>query len=186
VGNRGLARFFPWPKISREKRLLYISILVLILFLAVPWPGLFFSLRVKQGRSGPALLTLPFAFRQMFSLSYTHPIYLAPVVEKLEAEGPAIHLREISTKSWGAAEYYNFPGTLHQEKGEVHIRDIQFTVSELPVIIGFTGTQRLTWKDRVFALYELSAPGSILVIKPVKISPGGYLWERTFQLRNAG
>jgi len=132
------------------------------------------------------LLTLPFAFRQIFYLSYTHTIYLAPVVEKLEAKGPAIHLREISTKSWGAAEYYNFPGTLHQEKGEVHIWDIQFTVSELPVIIGFTGTQQLTWKDRVYALYELSAPGSILVIKPVKISPGGYLWERAFQLRNAG
>jgi hypothetical protein len=157
------------------------AILVVILFLAVPWPGLFFSLHVKQGRSGPALLTLPFAFRQIFYLSYTHPIYLAPVLEKLEAKGSAIHLREISTKSWGAAEYYKFRGTLHQEKGEIHIRDIQFTVSELPVIIGFTETQRLIWKDRAYALYELSPPGSILTIQAGRISPGRYLSERAIK-----
>ena len=124
------------------------------------------------------MLTLPFAFRQLFYLSYTHTIYLAPVVEKLEAKGPAIHLREISTKSWGAAEYYNIPGTLHQEKGEIHIRDIQFKVTELPVIIGFTGTQRLTWKGRVYPLYELSKPGGILTLQAVCISPGRYLWEK--------
>lgn len=181
MGNRGLSRFFAWPKIDREKRLLFIAIPVLILFLAVPWPGLFFSLHVKQGRSGPALLTLPFAFRQIFYLSYTHTIYLAPVVEKLEAKGPAIHLREISTKSWAAAEYYNFPGTLHQEKGEIYIRDIQFTVAELPIIIGFTGTQRLTWKSRVYPLYELSPPGSILTFQAVSISPGMYLWIRAIK-----
>jgi hypothetical protein len=186
TANGGFVGFFSWAKASREKRLFLIFISALILVLAVPWPGLFFSLHVQKGRSGPVLLTLPFIFRHTFFLSYTHSIYLAPVVEKLEADGSAIHLREISTKSRGAIESYNFRGTLHQERGEIRMRDIDFTVPELPVIIGHTGTQRLIWEDRVFSLYELSAPGGVLTIKPVKISLWRYAWEGAFRSRKAG
>lgn len=165
-----------------KKRLRVIAILVFILLLAIPWPGLFYGLRVKKGRSGQTLLTLPFIFSHTFYLSHTNSIYLAPVVEKLEAEGSAIHLREISTKSWGVVEYYNTPGSLHQEKGEIHIRNIQVTVSELPVMIGFTETQRLIWQDRVYALYDMREPGGVLTIKASSISPGEYLWAKAIQL----
>lgn len=149
-----------------------------ILFLAIPWPGLFYGLRVKKGGSGQELLTLPFLLHHSFSLSYTHSLYLVPVVEKFEAKGSAIHLREISTKKYGIAEYYNIPHTLHLEKGEVHMRDIQFTQPELLVTIAFTETQRLTWKDRVYALYEMSRPGEVLIIQARSISPARYLCQK--------
>jgi len=151
---------------------------VLILFLAVPWPGLFYGLGVKKAGNARALLTLPFFFRHSFSLSYTHSLYLVPVVEKFEAKRSAIHLREISTKKYGIAEFYTIPGTLHWEKGEVHLRDIRFTVPELLVTIGVTETQRLTWKDRVYPLYKMSKPGELLILQTRSISPTRYLWQR--------
>jgi len=125
---------------------------------------------------------LPFLSRHPFSLSYTHPLYLVPVIEKFEAVGSAIHFREISSKKWGITEFYNLPGTLQQEKGEIHLRDIRFTVSDLPVTIGLTQTQRLTWKDRVYGLYKMSEPGRVLVIEAHSISPGRYLWHKAAQL----
>ena len=175
-------RSFLWPEDNWKRRLGSLAVLVLILLLAVPWPGLFYGLQVKKGQRGQALLTLPFLSRHPFSLSYTHPLYLVPVIEKFEAVGSAIHFREISSKKWGITEFYNLPGTLQQEKGEIHLRDIRFTVSDLPVTIGLTQTQRLTWKDRVYALYKMSEPGRVLVIEAHSISPGRYLWHKAAQL----
>ena len=174
-------RSFPRPEHSWKWLSGSLAILVLILLLAVPWPGLFYGLQVKKGQRGQALLTLPFLFRHPFSLSYTHPLYMVPVIEKFEAVGSAIHFREISTKEWAIMELYNLPGTLQQEKGEIHLRDIRFTVSDLPVTIGLTQTQCLTWGDRVYALYEMSQPGRELVIEPHSISPGRYLWHKATQ-----
>jgi hypothetical protein len=163
-------------------RLGSLAILGLILSLAVPWPGLFYGLQVKKGQRGQALLTLPFLYRHPFSLSYTHPLYMVPVIEKFEAVGLAIHFREISTKKWGIMEFYNLPGTLQQEKGEIHLRDIRFVVSDLPVTIGLTQTQRLTWKDQDYALYKMTEPGRELVIVAQSISPGRYLWHKAAHL----
>ena len=175
-------RSFLWPEDRWKRRLGSLAILVLILFLAVPWPGLFYGLQVKKGQRGQALLTLPFLLRHPFSLSYTHPLYMVPVIEKFEAVGSAIHFREISTKEWGIMELYKLPGTLQQEKGEIHLRNIRFIVPDLPVTIGLTQTQRLTWEDRVYALYKMSESGKELVIEAQSISPGRYLWHKAAQL----
>ena len=172
-------RSFPRPEHSWKWLWGSLAILVvLILLLAVPWPGLFYGLQVKKGQRGQALLTLPFLFRHPFSLSYTQPLYMVPVIEKYEAVGLTIHYREISTKEWGIIKFFKFPATLQREKGEFHLRDIRFTVSDLPVTITLTQTECLTWEDQIYALYEMGAPGRALVIEAQSISPGRYLWHK--------
>ena len=128
AGNKWNFRSFFWPEESRTRRIGTVSILVLIVFLVVPWPGLFYVLGVKKEGNGRALLTLPFFFRHSFSLSYTHSLYLVSVVEKFEAKRSTIYFREISTEKYAIPEFYKIPGTLHWEKGEAHIRDIPFNV----------------------------------------------------------
>ena len=178
AGNRWDFRSLFWLVESRTRRRATVFILGLIVLLVLPWPGLFYGLGVRKGESDRALLTLPFFFRHSFLLSYTHPLYLVPVVEKFEAKRLAIYLREITTKKYAIPEFSNIPGTLHWEKGEVHIRDIQFTVPELVVTIGITQTQRLTWEDRVYPLFEMNKPGELLIFQTQSISPAGYLWQR--------
>ena len=158
--------------------------LAFILFLIIPWPGFFCALRVAHSQSGQVMLTFPFFFRHTFFLSYTHSIYQAPVVEELEVQCSAIHLKEILTTSWGVVEYYNIPGTPRQEGGKIRIGEINFRVPELTVMIGFTGKQRITWEDRTYFLDKLGSPGEALNIEPTSLSPAGYLWEKV--KRNGG
>lgn len=75
------------------------------------------------------MLLLPFMLGHPFYLSYTNSIYQAPVVEKFEAEGAAIHLREITTRSWAVVEYLNTRGSLHREREEIKIRNLQLAVA---------------------------------------------------------
>jgi len=159
--------------------------LVLIFLLAIPWPGIFCALRVTHLQSGQVLLTFPFFFRQTFYLSYTHSIYKAPVVEKFEAAGSAIRLREISTKSWGVVDYYNISGILRQERGEIKIQDINFKLPKLLLMTGFTGEQRLTLENRTYALSHMGEPGTILNVEVPDLPPWRYLWERAIRLGNA-
>jgi hypothetical protein len=43
-----------------------------------------------------------------FSVSYIHSIYKEPVVEKFQAEGDAVVLKGVRTKSPAVMEYYGF------------------------------------------------------------------------------
>lgn len=157
---------------------LAIALLAIILILVVPWPGLFYGLRIKE-KSGSGLLILPFFRHHPFSLSYTHPLYIVPVMEYFETRGSTIHLREIITHQWGVADYYNIPGKVQKEGSKIRIRDIQHSVSELLVIIGLTETQRLHWGDRQYALYKMAGPGGVLTIDAPRLSLARYLWKKT-------
>lgn len=82
-----------------------VLVFAISLLFSIPFPGIFCQLQVIQMQSGQVLLTHSFFLRQTFDLSHIHSIYKAPVIEEFEAKDSTIHLREISTKSWGVVEY---------------------------------------------------------------------------------
>ena len=155
---------------------------LLLILLAVPWPGIFGSLRVSYGPGGRTLLRFPFILRHPFHLVYTHSIYVTPVVEKFAATPSAVRLQEIATQSWGVIEYYGTPGVVREKEGELRIQGIEFQTAQFSVMIGFVGRQRLIWKNQTYALYKLAEPGTVLTFKPQSISLAGYLWEKAFIL----
>ena len=165
---------------SERKRSPFLSLLLLalILLLAIPWPGIFYGLRVTHVQKGQILLTLPFVFHHPFSLSYTNSIYLAPVLEKFEVEGTRIHLQEVSTNSWGVAEYYGLPGRVRHNQGEIRMEGLNFQIPPITMMIGFTGKQGLIWENRIYSLYSLTGPGEKVRIEPIPLSPGRYFWEK--------
>ncbi len=150
------------------------------ILMVIPWPGFFYGLQITHLPKGQVMMTLPFFLHHPFSLSYTHSIYLAPVVERFEVEGTQIQLREIITNSWGVVEYYNFSKAevIQKDQGEIRVRRIDLQLSKMTMIIGFIGKQRLTWESRIYPLFSLAGPGEKLKIEPVPLSPGRYLWER--------
>ncbi len=160
--------------------------LVLLLFLAVPWPGTFLALQVTHQQSGRTRLTFPFAFRHPFHLSFTNSLYLAPVVEKFEIVGSTIHLREIVTDNWGVVEYYAIPGKIQKEGKMIHIKDVHFWAPKLSLMIGFIGKQRLTWEDQTYLLYALTEPGGILRLEAGPIPPWRYLWLKALGKADGG
>ncbi len=159
-------------------------LLVMAILMAIPWPGLFYGLQVTHLPKGQAMMTLPFFLRHPFSLSYTHSIYLAPVVERFEAEGPQIHLRGISTNHWGVVEYYGISKAevTRKGQGEISIGGMDVRLPKITMIIGFIGKQRLTWENRTYSLFSLAAPGEKLKIESISLSPGRYLWEKMRRL----
>jgi hypothetical protein len=162
-----------------RRRLGIVLIALALLFLsAIPWPGVFYALRVTYLQRGQDLLTLPFLLHHPFDLSFTNSLFMAPVVEKFEARGPAIFLVEIVTNKWGVVEYYDIPGKAQQEREEIRIRDIHFQAPKLSLMIGFIGKQKLIWDRRKYALYELTEPGGILRIEVKNLSPLHYCWQR--------
>ena len=155
---------------------------LLLALMVVPWPGIFGALRVTHVQGGRTLLSLPFLLHHPFHLAYTHSIYVTPVVEKFQVTGSAIRLKEISTHHWGVVEYYNTPGIVQEEEGEIRIKEIKFQVSHFSMMIGFVGRQRLIWKNQTYALYNLAEPGAVLTFEPTDISLAGYLWEKGIHL----
>ena len=151
-------------------------------FIVIPWPGIFCALRVSHVQGGRTLLSLPFILHHPFHLAYTHSIYVTPVVEKFQVTRSAIRLTEISTHHWGVVEYYNSPGIVQEEEGEIRIKETKFQVSRFSMMIGFVGRQRLIWKNQTYALYNLVEPGAVLTFEPKDISLAGYLWEKGIRL----
>ncbi len=165
---------------GKGRRLVCLSFLLLglILFLAVPWPGILYGLQVTHLQRGRILLTFPFVQHHSFSLSFTNSIYLAPVEEKFEVQGTRIYLLEISTNSWGVAEYYGLPGLVRQNRGEIRMEGLHFQMPQFTMMIGFTGKQRLAWENRIYSLYSLTGPGEKVKIESIPLSPGRYFWEK--------
>jgi len=159
---------------------LSLFLLVIAILMAIPWPGFFYGLQVTHLPKARVLMTLPFVLHHPFSLSYTHSIYLAPVVESFEVEGTQVHLRGISTNHWGVVEYYGISKAevTRKGQGEIWIGGINVRLPKITMMIGFIGKQRLTWGNRTYPLFSLAAPGEKLKIESVSLSPGRYLWER--------
>lgn len=150
---------------------------VFVFALFIPWPGLFGALRITHGQSGQELLLLPFIQRHPFDLQFINSIYSAPTREKFEVDDSAIRLCEIVTSHWGVVEYYNSPGVLREENGQIHIRDIQLRRPQLRLAIGFVGKQELLWEGKSYPLYQWVQPGEVLVLEAVSLSPAEYLYQ---------
>ena len=164
---------------GKGSRFILPSLLLLaLIFFAVPWPGILYGLQVAHLPKGRILLTLPFVLRHSFSISYTHSIYLAPVEEKFEVQETQIHLREISTNSWGVVEYYGLPGLAGQNRGEIRMEGLHSRMDHITMIIGFAGKQKLNWENRTYSLYSLIGPGEKIKIESTPLSPGRYFWEK--------
>lgn len=172
LGSGGLKGF-------RFIRLSFI-LLAVVHLMVIPWPGFFYGLQVTHLPKARVLMILPFVLHHPFSLSYTHSIYLAPVVESFEVEGTQIHVRGISTNHWGVVEYYGISKAevTRKGQGEIWMGRINVRLPKITIMIGFIGKQRLTWGNRTHPLFSLAAPGEKLKIEPVSLSPGRYLWER--------
>lgn len=160
-----------------KKRNGFIFSFALFLLLLIPFPGVFCALQVIHTQSGQVLLTLPFFLQQRFYLSYTHSIYQVPVVEEFKARGSAIHLRGISTTSWGVVEYYGIRGTWKRDRGEISIRTLDFKLPKLSLMIGYTAEHQLTLGDQTYALYKMVEPGGILSVEVHNHSLAHYLWS---------
>lgn len=173
--HRSRGYLLPYSHLGKS----FILLIVVGLLLAIPWPGMFYVLEVIHLPQGRVLMSLPFALHHSFSLSYTHSIYLAPVVEKFELEGARIYLRKISTNNWGVIEYYGLSdGAVRKDQGEIEVKGIDLRVPRLTTMLGFIGKQRLIWDDRTYSLSSLAGPGEEVTIEPVCVSPGRYLLER--------
>jgi hypothetical protein len=154
------------------------GILILILLLSFPWPGFFFALQGTRLSDEKVLFSLSFCRHHAFDLSFTNSLYQAPVVEKFEIIGSDIHLREIQTNHWGVVDYYQIPGKIQTDGNQIRIREIQFHTSDITLVIGFIGKQRLIWDDRVYPLYEQVEPGNRLHLQSQPISPARYCWAK--------
>jgi hypothetical protein len=56
----------------------------------------------------PRTIRIRFSLSEKFSVFYVHSIYKEPVVEEFQAEGDAVVLKGVRTKSPAIMEYYGF------------------------------------------------------------------------------
>ena len=166
-----MSRRFPWQ---------LVAVFLLLAAGLFTLSRFFYGLQVTHLPKAGVLMILPFFSHHPFSLSYTHSIYLSPVVESFEVEGTQIHLRGITTNHWGVVEYYNISKAevTRKDQGEISIGGMDVRLPKITMIIGFIGKQRLTWENRTYSLFSLAGPGEKLKIESVSLSPGRYLWER--------
>ncbi len=136
--------------------------------------GLLLSRRVVvlhlENLDRPYLVRIPVGSSGRFSLSYTHSMYDAPVIEELEVIGDRIFLVGVRTKSPAVAEYYGFDTggdchPLHRGLGEIWLR------------IGMGEAQRLSCARMDVSLASLGASGDLVVIRSRSLPLGQFLME---------
>jgi hypothetical protein len=106
---------------------------------------------------------------EQFSMFYIHSIYKEPVVEEFQAEGDAIVLKGVRTKSPAVMEYYGFEDTkefhpMDQKLGAVFI-----------IRRGMGEGQGLIVKDRKIYLSEIGERGDRIQLRVESMSLGKYL-----------
>jgi hypothetical protein len=102
-----------------------------------------------------------------FSVFYIHSIYKEPVVEEFEAEGDAIALKGVRTKSPAVMEYYGFEDMrefhpMHQRLGAIYF------------IWGIGEGQGLIVRDRKIFLREIGSSGDRIQLRVESLSLGKY------------
>ncbi len=102
----------------------------------------------------PYLVRIPVGSSGRFSLSYTHSMYDAPVIEELEVLGDRIFLVGVRTKSPAVAEYYGF-----DTRGEFH--PLHRGLGEIRLRIGMGEAQRLSCARMDVSLASLGASGDL-------------------------
>jgi hypothetical protein len=112
---------------------------------------------------------------ETFSMFYIHSIYKEPVVEEFQAEGDAIVLKGVKTKSPAVMEYYGFEDTkefhpMNQRLGAVFI-----------IRRGMGEGQGLIIKDRKIYLSEIGERGDRIRLRVESMSLGSYLILMVFK-----
>jgi hypothetical protein len=103
-----------------------------------------------------------------FSVFYIHSIYQEPVVEEFEAEGDAMTLKGVRTKSPAVMEYYGF----EDMKGFHPMRQ---RLGAIYFMWGVGEGQGLIVRDRKISLSEIGNSGDRIQLRVESLSLGRYL-----------
>ncbi len=106
---------------------------------------------------------------ETFSMFYIHSIYKEPVVEEFQAEGDAIILRGVRTKSPAVMEYYGF-----QESKEFHPINLKLGAVFL-IRRGMGEGQGLIVQERKIYLSEIGEKGDRIQLRVETMSLAKYL-----------
>jgi hypothetical protein len=117
----------------------------------------------------PRTIDIRISPSETFSMFYIHSIYKEPVVEEFQAEGDAIILKGVRTKSPAVMEYYGFEDTkefhpMNQRLGAVFI-----------IRRGMGSGQGLIVRDRKIYLSEIGERGDRIQLRVESLSLGTYL-----------
>jgi hypothetical protein len=109
-----------------------------------------------------------------FSVFYIHSIYKKPVVEEFEAEGDAIALKGVRTKSPAVMEYYRF-----EDMKEFH--PMHQRLDAISFMWGIGEGQGLIVRDRKISLREIGSSGDRIQLRVESLSLGKYLLLETVE-----
>ena len=122
----------------------------------------------------PRTIRIRISPTEPFSVFYIHSIYKEPVVEEFQAEGNAIVLKGVRTKSPAVMEYYGFEDMkgfhpMNQRLGAIYFK------------WGIGEGQGLIVRDRKIYLSEIGERGDRIQLRVESLSLLNYLLSRIFK-----
>ncbi len=116
----------------------------------------------------PQTIRIRISPTEPFSVFYIHSIYKEPVVEEFQAEGEAIVLKGVRTKSPAVMEYYGFEDMKGFHPMDQRLGAIYFKW-------GIGEGQGLIVRDRKIYLSEIGERGDRIQLRVETMSLGRYL-----------
>lgn len=122
----------------------------------------------------PQTIRIRISPTEPFSVFYIHSIYKEPVVEEFQAEGDAIALKGVRTKSPAVMEYYGFEDMkgfhpMNQRLGAIYFK------------WGIGEGQGLIVRDRKIYLSEIGERGDRIQLRVESLSLLSYLLSGIFK-----
>jgi hypothetical protein len=122
----------------------------------------------------PRTIRIRISPTEPFSVSYIHSIYKEPVVEEFQAEGDAVVLKGVGTKSPAVMEYYGFEDMkgfhpMNQRLGAIYFK------------WGIGEGQGLIVRDRKIYLSEIGERGDRIQLSVESMSLLNYLLSEIFK-----
>jgi len=122
----------------------------------------------------PRTIRIRISPTEPFSVFYVHSIYKEPVVEEFQAEGDAVALKGVRTKSPAVMEYYGFEDMkgfhpMNQRLGAIYFK------------WGIGEGQGLIVRDRKIYLSEIGERGDRIQLRVESLSLLNYLLSEIFK-----
>jgi hypothetical protein len=122
----------------------------------------------------PRTIRIRVSPREPFSVFYIHSIYKEPVVEEFQAEGNAIVLKGVRTKSPAVMEYYGFEDMkrfhpMNQRLGAIYFK------------WGIGEGQELIVRERKIYLSEIGERGDRIQLRVESVSLLNYFLSEIFK-----
>ena len=122
----------------------------------------------------PRTICIRISPTEPFSVFYVHSIYKEPVVEEFQAEGDAVALKGVRTKSPAVMEYYGFEDMkgfhpMNQRLGAIYFK------------WGIGEGQGLIVRDRKIYLSEIGERGDRIQLRAESLSLLNYLLSEIFK-----